>query len=250
MAPSTSARGDGPLRVEWRKAVRVFLSEHRDEIEGERSGGSGASAARALLSASRGADAGAAAPSGVCHSLHPPRRRFLRERLRSGGSRIFSTSSSPFSSSSCSSLSSSSTSSTFRDELLLAAHLQADLVPQTLPETPAFELAGFNRVANTVGGDLYDFVPLPDGRLAVPLRRRLGTRDVGGAHHGGDARPVPDAGLLRPVARGRRRGPQRAPLPDGRVQDVGAAKLLPPASSCSSRPTVPGRRGGRASSRS
>ncbi len=55
----------------------------------------------------------------------------------------------------------------FRDELILARDLQADLVPASLPETPSFELAGFNRVANTVGGDLYDFVPLPEGRLAV-----------------------------------------------------------------------------------
>jgi serine phosphatase RsbU (regulator of sigma subunit) len=55
----------------------------------------------------------------------------------------------------------------FRDELLLARELQAALVPQVLPEAPPFALAGTSRVANTVGGDLYDFVPLPDGRLAV-----------------------------------------------------------------------------------
>jgi serine phosphatase RsbU (regulator of sigma subunit) len=55
----------------------------------------------------------------------------------------------------------------FRDELLMARDLQAELVPQALPDAPPFALAGTSRVANTVGGDLYDFVRLGDGRLAV-----------------------------------------------------------------------------------
>src|SRR5712692_6908115 len=55
----------------------------------------------------------------------------------------------------------------FRDELVMARELQAELVPQALPEARPFELGGTTRVANTVGGDLYDFVPLPDRRLAV-----------------------------------------------------------------------------------
>lgn len=55
----------------------------------------------------------------------------------------------------------------FRDELVLARELQADLVPQELPEVPGWELGAYNRVANTVGGDLYEFTPLPDGRLSV-----------------------------------------------------------------------------------
>ena len=55
----------------------------------------------------------------------------------------------------------------FRDELVMARQLQAELVPQSLPAVPGFELGAFNRVANTVGGDLYEFQPLPDGRLAI-----------------------------------------------------------------------------------
>lgn len=55
----------------------------------------------------------------------------------------------------------------FRNELELARELQKGLVPQELPQTDEFQLAAFNSVANTVGGDIYDFVPLPDGRLAV-----------------------------------------------------------------------------------
>jgi serine phosphatase RsbU (regulator of sigma subunit) len=55
----------------------------------------------------------------------------------------------------------------FRDELELARDLQADLIPKTPPQTAEYEIASYNRIANTVGGDIYDFVPLEDGRLAV-----------------------------------------------------------------------------------
>jgi len=55
----------------------------------------------------------------------------------------------------------------FRDELELARDLQADLIPRSPPQTNEYEIAAFNRIANTVGGDIYDFVPLADGRLAV-----------------------------------------------------------------------------------
>ena len=55
----------------------------------------------------------------------------------------------------------------FRDELQLARDLQASLIPHEMPRLPEWEIAAFNRIANTVGGDIYDFVPLADGRLAV-----------------------------------------------------------------------------------
>ena len=55
----------------------------------------------------------------------------------------------------------------YRDELELARELQASLIPKTLPRPPGFELGAHNEIANMVGGDIYDFVPLPDGRLAV-----------------------------------------------------------------------------------
>jgi hypothetical protein len=55
----------------------------------------------------------------------------------------------------------------FRDELELARDLQANLIPRDLAETPEYALAAYNRIANTVGGDIYDFVPLADGRLAI-----------------------------------------------------------------------------------
>jgi serine phosphatase RsbU (regulator of sigma subunit) len=55
----------------------------------------------------------------------------------------------------------------FRDELELARDLQAGLIPKQMPLMESYEVAAFNEIANTVGGDIYDFVPLPDGRLAV-----------------------------------------------------------------------------------
>lgn len=55
----------------------------------------------------------------------------------------------------------------FKDELVMARALQAQLVPRPLPEIGNFELAGESRVANTVGGDFYAFEPLPGGRVVV-----------------------------------------------------------------------------------
>jgi serine phosphatase RsbU (regulator of sigma subunit) len=55
----------------------------------------------------------------------------------------------------------------FRDELQLARDLQASLIPKEMPKSGAWDVAAFNRIANTVGGDIYDFVPLEDGSLAV-----------------------------------------------------------------------------------
>ncbi len=66
----------------------------------------------------------------------------------------------------------------FKDELVMARALQAQLVPRPLPEIGRFELAGESRVANTVGGDLYAFEPLPAGasRSCSGTRRGTGWR--------------------------------------------------------------------------
>jgi serine phosphatase RsbU (regulator of sigma subunit) len=55
----------------------------------------------------------------------------------------------------------------YRDELELARELQASLIPKLLPRPDGLALGAHNEIANMVGGDIYDFVPLPDGRLAV-----------------------------------------------------------------------------------
>lgn len=55
----------------------------------------------------------------------------------------------------------------YRDELELARDLQANLIPKHPPQTDQYRIAAFNLIANTVGGDIYDFVPLEDGRIGV-----------------------------------------------------------------------------------
>jgi len=55
----------------------------------------------------------------------------------------------------------------YRDELELARELQSSLIPKVLPAAPGYEIGAYNRIANMVGGDIYDFVLLPDGRLAI-----------------------------------------------------------------------------------
>ncbi len=55
----------------------------------------------------------------------------------------------------------------YRDELTLARDLQATLIPKYPPRSDVYDIAAFNHIANTVGGDLYDFAPLADGRLAI-----------------------------------------------------------------------------------
>ena len=55
----------------------------------------------------------------------------------------------------------------FKDELVMARALQAQLVPRPLPEIGCYVLAVESRVPNTFGGDLYAFEPLEGGRVAV-----------------------------------------------------------------------------------
>jgi sigma-B regulation protein RsbU (phosphoserine phosphatase) len=54
-----------------------------------------------------------------------------------------------------------------RDELEVARELQAELLPQRLPELPGYRFAHSYRTANEVGGDFYDVTLLPDGRVAL-----------------------------------------------------------------------------------
>lgn len=54
-----------------------------------------------------------------------------------------------------------------RDELEVARELQRALLPECAPDLPGYGFAFSARTANTIGGDIYDLLPLPDGRLAV-----------------------------------------------------------------------------------
>ena len=157
--------------VEWTEAREVLVSEHREAIEKERPG-----PRREILRAS-------ALLHGLVRRLSPARRLVVLFvlvgillsllKLVTGGGFSGEATWTVFTLLVCSGLLlllvglELVDKLRFRDELVMARELQAELVPQTLPAVPGYELGAFNRVANTVGGDLYEFQPLPEGRLAV-----------------------------------------------------------------------------------
>ena len=52
-------------------------------------------------------------------------------------------------------------------ELEQASEIQRNLLPVTAPEVAGVDLAGYNAACRGVGGDYYDFLPYPDGRVAL-----------------------------------------------------------------------------------
>jgi serine phosphatase RsbU (regulator of sigma subunit) len=54
-------------------------------------------------------------------------------------------------------------------DLELAAQVQASLLPAGPPRVPKYEFFAYYRSAQKVGGDYYDYVSLPDGRIAVAV---------------------------------------------------------------------------------
>ncbi len=57
----------------------------------------------------------------------------------------------------------------FRDELEVARELQRELLPGASPALAGYSFAHSYRTANTIGGDYYDFLPLPEGRLGLAV---------------------------------------------------------------------------------
>ncbi len=54
-------------------------------------------------------------------------------------------------------------------EMLLATQVQQALLPDELPEFPGYTFFDYYRPAKSIGGDYYDYIRLPNGRLAVVL---------------------------------------------------------------------------------
>jgi serine phosphatase RsbU (regulator of sigma subunit) len=54
-------------------------------------------------------------------------------------------------------------------ELKVAQLIQQQFLPKSVPDLPSWHVAAFYRPARTVGGDFYDFISLPDGRLMVVI---------------------------------------------------------------------------------
>jgi len=55
------------------------------------------------------------------------------------------------------------------NDLKLAEQIQRRFLPQSVPKIPGYEFFSFYHATYEVGGDFYDFVPLPEGRIGVAL---------------------------------------------------------------------------------
>ncbi|MDQ1748076.1 MAG: phosphoserine phosphatase RsbU/P [Frankiaceae bacterium] len=52
-------------------------------------------------------------------------------------------------------------------ELKVAQLIQQQFLPKAVPDLPSWHVAAFYRPARTIGGDFYDFITLPDGRVMI-----------------------------------------------------------------------------------
>ncbi len=53
--------------------------------------------------------------------------------------------------------------------LQIAREIQRGLLPDSALDLPGYDMAGFNESADETGGDIYDFLALPDGRALVTV---------------------------------------------------------------------------------
>jgi len=56
-----------------------------------------------------------------------------------------------------------------KNDLEIARQIQQAMLPHGAYQAPGLEAFGMTRPANTVGGDFYDILPLPDGRVLLAL---------------------------------------------------------------------------------
>lgn len=61
-----------------------------------------------------------------------------------------------------------------RRDVECAKAIQLQYLPTAAPQISGFEVAGFYRAARHIGGDYYDYIPLPDGRWAIVLADVVG----------------------------------------------------------------------------
>ena len=108
----------------------------------------------------------------------------------------------------------------FEQELEVARLIQQNFLPKELPDLPGWHVAAYYRPAREVGGDFYDVIPLPDGRVGVRRRRRDRQGRAGRARDVGDAQRAarPAQRLIEPGGGARAR--QRTSLPRHAREDV------------------------------
>ncbi len=65
-------------------------------------------------------------------------------------------------------------------DLLVARQVMEDLIPRTIPPLEGFDVAGVNEASFEVGGDYYEFIPLPDDRWGLVIADVVG-KGIGAA---------------------------------------------------------------------
>ena len=65
-------------------------------------------------------------------------------------------------------------------ELLVARQVMEDLIPRAIPTLDGFDIAGINEASFAVGGDYYEFIPLPDDRWGLIIADVVG-KGIGAA---------------------------------------------------------------------
>ena len=56
-----------------------------------------------------------------------------------------------------------------QQSLEIARHIQLSLLPDEAPNVEGFDIAGWTHPCDQTGGDYYDFIPLPEGRVGVVI---------------------------------------------------------------------------------
>ena len=108
----------------------------------------------------------------------------------------------------------------FEQELEVARLIQQNFLPKELPDLPGWRIAAYYRPAREVGGDFYDVIPLPDGRVGLRGRRRDRQGRARSARHVGDAQRAARLGTAPDRARRGARARERAPVPRHAGEDV------------------------------
>ncbi len=58
---------------------------------------------------------------------------------------------------------------TIKQDLALASKIQRGFLPDEPPEVEGYEFFQYYYPARTIGGDFFDYIPMPDGRIAIVL---------------------------------------------------------------------------------
>ena len=85
----------------------------------------------------------------------------------------------------------------------VATLIQQQFLPRELPKLPQWQIAAYYGPARAVGGDFYDFIEMPDGRIGIAVGDVTDKGVPGGAGHGPDPLDPPRRGAAGAIRRAR-----------------------------------------------